>query len=168
MVKRIGRKYIRVDHFDDSDAFGRSDYMSDEADGTIRFQSQWFIRDGFGHNSSFLRHRDNGPAVIDTDGQFSWIRLGVLHRLDGPAQRNSDGECYYQNGLLHRLDGPAEIWLGGSKFWYRFGKIHREDGPACEYPDGAIEYWIDGRKYLNLRTYRKHLKLWKIQQVLES
>lgn len=42
-----------------------------------------------------------------------------LHREDGPAIEEADGDKFwYQNRLLHRLDGPAIEYVDGSKMWY--------------------------------------------------
>jgi len=49
------------------------------------------------------------------------------HRLDGPAYINNDGEKeWWKNGKRHRIDGPAVIGQNGSKRWYINGAcIHK-------------------------------------------
>jgi len=48
-----------------------------------------------------------------------------LHREDGPAVYNTEGSLFwYRNGLLHREDGPAMSMLkSGMMFWYVNGKL---------------------------------------------
>ncbi len=67
-------------------------------------------------------HRDDGPAVILTNGTRFWC----------------------QHGKLHRDDGPAMIFLYGKQVWYQNGEIHRDDGPALIKPDGTRECWQHG------------------------
>ena len=76
------------------------------------------------HNSKEELHREDGPAVIWSDGTKWW----------------------YRNGKIHCVDGPAVIWPDGSKFWYRNGLRHRTGGPAVIYKNGDKEYWIHGIK----------------------
>lgn len=77
-----------------------------------------------------LLHREDGPAeiFIDPDGNIyseSWIQMGHLHRLDGPAlintSKNGVTKAYYQEGELHRLDGPAIERSNGEKIYYLQG-----------------------------------------------
>ena len=66
---------------------------------------------------------------------------GQYHREDGPAVIDSDGyKAWYKNGQLHREDGPAIIRPNGSKEWYINGKLHREDGPAIM--DDPKSYYV--------------------------
>ena len=62
--------------------------------GTIRY-----------YNSDNKLHRVNGPAVIYTNGDKSWI----------------------QNDKYHRLDGPAIVCSDGVRSWYIDGKYHSEE-----------------------------------------
>ena len=67
-------------------------------------------------------HRDNGPAVIRSNGTKGWYKNGLCHRDDGPAVIVSDGyQAWYKNGKLHRDDGPAIIHNDGYKAWYKNG-----------------------------------------------
>ncbi len=71
-----------------------------------------------------------------------------LHREDGPAVEQSDGSKeWYLNGKRHRVDGPAIECADGSKSWYLNGKLHRTDGPAVEYANGSKEWYLDGVEY---------------------
>ena len=67
-------------------------------------------------------HRDDGPAVIYSDGSKEWYKNGKLHRDNGPAIMNNNGYiAWYKNNKLHRDDGPAIIITNGSKIWYKNG-----------------------------------------------
>ena len=47
---------------------------------------------------------------------------GQYHREDGPAIIWSDGTQYWCiNGKIHREDGPAIITRHGTQFWYMDG-----------------------------------------------
>jgi len=110
------------------------------------------------HLSQGQLHREDGPAVVNENGQY-WIRHGKQHREDGPAIINDDGEAWLQEGELHRdadLDGttgPA-LTINGAKWWYRHGRPHREDGPAVISTNGFHqEFWLGGKKYFDQDAY---------------
>ena len=64
-------------------------------------------------------HRENGPAVVCTNGHKEWWQNDQLHRIDGPAIEWRDGDKrWFQNGRRHRIDGPAVMYANGSKAWY--------------------------------------------------
>jgi len=48
-----------------------------------------------------------------------WVQDGKYHREDGPAVIWSNGpQFWFQNGEYHREDGPAIMWNNGDKeFW---------------------------------------------------
>ncbi len=49
-------------------------------------------------------HRDDGPALIEANGDFSWYRHGLLHRADGPAFRYEGVDEYWVDGVFsHKL-----------------------------------------------------------------
>ncbi len=76
-------------------------------------------------------HRDDGPAVIRTDGAQLWYQHGKWHRDDGPAIIEPDGtRAWYQHGKLHRDDGPAAIFSDGTQEWYWLGKWINEEKHA--------------------------------------
>ena len=56
------------------------------------------------YNSAGELHREDGPAVIWTDGTYAW----------------------FQNGLRHRINGPAVVWTDGTKWWYLYGVRYAE------------------------------------------
>lgn len=100
-------------------------------------------------NDSGEFHRDNGPAVVEADGQEEWYQNGKLHREDGPAIVRSHREGdWYKNGEPHREDGPAITEADGTQFYYTNGKLHREDGPAVVGPNRAEEWYKNG-KFVN-------------------
>ena len=69
-------------------------------------------------------HRDNGPAIIRSNGTQQWFKNDKRHREGGPAEINVNGDkLWYINGHLHREDGPALIRSNGDKFWYRDGVL---------------------------------------------
>ena len=84
---------------------------------------------------------------------YYWYENDILTREDGPAVLLSNGtEEWYLNGLLHRVNGPAlKQFLytenGISRFdeyWYTDGKLNREDDePAVERANGDKEWYTD-------------------------
>jgi hypothetical protein len=115
-------------------------------------------------------HRDDGPAVIDTDsdgGRVCWYRHGEIHRDDGPAIISpNDVEEWYKNGKKHRdNDLPAVVQKDGVKIWYRDGQLHRSNGPAVINEDGTEAYFILGRGYSKEKydEYMANLKKAPIQ-----
>lgn len=66
-------------------------FRTKDTKGTIRYS-----------NSDGIYHREDGPAVIKTDGYKSWWINGLLHREDGPAKIYSDGD--------------VEYWLKGKRY----------------------------------------------------
>jgi hypothetical protein len=94
-----------------------------------------------------ILHREDGPAVEDTNGHKAWYKEGKRHREDGPAIVYSNGiKEWYKDGKLHREDGPAYIEKGGYSAWWRKGLRHREVGPAVEYANGSKTWFIEGIK----------------------
>src|ERR1035437_9422908 len=92
-------------------------------------------------------HRDDGPAVENTDGYQAWVREGQYHREDGPAIIHIAGTReWYQSGLRHREGGPAVERADGGREWWVRGELHRDDGPAIIHADGSVEYWLQGRE----------------------
>jgi hypothetical protein len=57
------------------------------------------------------------------DARRYYDENGYLHREDGPAVIFSDGEqAWFYHGKRHREDGPAIEFPNGIKFWYYNGK----------------------------------------------
>jgi len=57
-----------------------------------------------------------------------WIVNHKLHRENGPAMICSDGARYwYRNNKLHREDGPAYMGPRGERYWYKEGGLHWDD-----------------------------------------
>jgi hypothetical protein len=63
--------------------------------------------------------------VIDPQGTKRWYKEGsitILHRLNGPAVVYANGNTsWYKDDLRHRLDGPALEW-DNTKEWYVNGE----------------------------------------------
>ena len=128
--------------------------------------------DSFGTTRHFLNgalHRDDGPAVIYSNGILEYCQFGVLHRDRGPAMiYPRDGvpgdvdEYWYFLGELHRDDGPAVISKDEHTMWYNHGKLHRTGGPAIvSHLTGAEHWYKDGERHrqdgpaVTLRTGEK-------------
>ena len=93
------------------------------------------------------------------NNRTEWYNLeGQLHREDGPASENANGDkCYYINGKHHRENGPAVEIKDGFKFYYINDKRHREDGPAMEYENGHKDYYIND-KHLTEKEFNNRNK----------
>jgi hypothetical protein len=67
---------------------------------------------------------------VDIDGSklyYSDKEMTKLHREDGPAIEESNGyKAWYLNGQLHREDGPAAEDADGTKEWYLNDKEYTE------------------------------------------
>ena len=65
---------------------------------------------------------------IDIQGTKEWYKNGKLHREDGPAVIHSDGfKMWLIKGKLHREDGPAKIWPDGYCEYYLNSKQLTEE-----------------------------------------
>jgi hypothetical protein len=102
-------------------------------------------------NSAGQLHRDDGPAVINSEGKEEFWIEGV--KQDQPVYGMKDfdgvsGITYVMGNRRsrHRLGGPATQGTSGYKAWWQYGKRHRDDGPAIVSQDGTVEYWIHGVK----------------------
>ena len=86
---------------------------------------------------------------VDRHGtRMYYNSAGQLHREDGPAIVHTDGTAmWYQNGQRHREAGPAVVYADGTRLWYQNGSLHRTDGPAVEWSDGGREWWLNGVRY---------------------
>jgi hypothetical protein len=92
---------------------------------------------------------------VYANGDKHWYLNGKQHREDGPAIENSDGgKSWWLNGKLHREDGPAIEHANGTKYWYLNGKIHREDGPAREHSNGDKSWYLNG-EYLTEEEHKE-------------
>jgi hypothetical protein len=76
-------------------------------------------------------HKDNGPAIVDCDGNKVWFRHG---------ERWREGDL------------PAYEGKNGDKAWYKDGQLHRDGKPAIEYADGRAEWWLEGCKLSDAET----------------
>lgn len=87
-------------------------------------------------------------VIVDTAEEYTITRwysdakCTKHHREDGPAVENSNGtKMWWINGRRHREDGPAVEWADGTKYWFVDGKRHRLDGPAVEGANGR-KMWV--------------------------
>jgi hypothetical protein len=81
------------------------------------------------------------------DGMLFWKVNGISHREDGPAVINAEGDKYYYlNGEYHRVDGPAIERANGHKEWFQNGKHFRKNGPAYEGVNGYKIWYTKGGK----------------------
>ncbi len=95
-------------------------------------------------NNSY--HRDDGPAVLFTNGAKCWYKHGKLHRLDRPAIESAFIDAWYVDGKSHNEYGSAQIYLDGTEKWYIDGLLHRLDGPAVINSDGSKEWFRDSQR----------------------
>lgn len=96
-------------------------------------------------------HREDGPAVINSNGTKEWFVHGVRHRTDGPAVKKVQPytiDRYFVNGaeyfpestdiFLRMAGGVVEDPLG-TEYWLNYN-LHREDGPAVINKYGEVWY----------------------------
>lgn len=101
---------------------------------------RWYKEDGR------TLHRDNGPAVIASDGSKFWYKENMLHRDGGPAIEYSDGsKSWYKNGLLHREGNPAVITNDGRREWWVNGIYGRDGAPSTIEANGDETWYLDGK-----------------------
>ena len=67
----------------------------------------------------------NKPEVkVSSDGTKHWYLNGELHREDGPAIEDTNGtKHWFLNGKCHREDGPAIECADGTKHWFLNDKL---------------------------------------------
>ncbi|MCK5016055.1 MAG: hypothetical protein KAS32_03195 [Candidatus Peribacteraceae bacterium] len=87
------------------------------------------------------------PRVRPNGDKFWYNEYNDLHREDGPAIIYSNGtQHWFINGERHREDGPAITRIDGSEDWYVNGRRHREGAPARIYTNGEVSWWHHGRE----------------------
>ena len=107
-------------------------------------------------------HRDGDePAMIMKNGTKKWYTHGELNRDEklGPAVLESDGSYeYIRNGKTYRSDGPAYFVKSTNKYlWNQDANTYKnpEDQVTCNYVElsnSKIEIWtacIDGQKVVH-------------------
>lgn len=110
--------------------------------GVIKFDGCTF------HYREGELHRDDGPAVEENNGNTKWFRNGLQHRDDGPAILYPEyKEAWLIMGHYHRIAGPAIKYADGREEWYSYGQLDRKDGPAVTCANGKKE-WYEGGKYI--------------------
>lgn len=78
------------------------------------------------YDDNLKLHRDFGPAIQNSNGDFSHYRHGLLHRDFGPAFQEGKIKRWYNDGLLHNYFGPAEVTPEGSKYFIRGKEYSKE------------------------------------------
>ncbi len=58
------------------------------------------------YNDQGQRHREDGPAIMFSNGDMSYFQNGLRHRTDGPAVVYGDGKYieYHINGIEYTED----------------------------------------------------------------
>ena len=55
-------------------------------------------------------HRENGPAILDDNGDLYWMINDKMHRLDGPAAEFADGgKEWFVNGKQIQCKSQEEF-----------------------------------------------------------
>lgn len=107
----------------------RPSYTYQNQDGTRSTQWRKWPYDWDNRSDIELIHREDGPAIIYSNGTKKW----------------------FKHGKLHRDDGPAIEWHNGGKEWWHEGQYHRLDGPALIHSTAKMgfkdEWWINGFRY---------------------
>jgi hypothetical protein len=87
-------------------------------------------------------------VYTDKDGTIRYFNVdGQLHHQNGPAIIDADGDkFYYINGQLHNANGPAVIYADGGKDYYINGERHNPHGPAIVDTDGSKAYYINDKE----------------------
>lgn len=101
---------------------GGSLHNAEWNDGSCVWQAQVLdVIRGFG--TRLVKHRDDGPAIVGSNGHKEWWQMGDLHRVGGPAVEHSNG----------------------SKEWWCNNKKHRQGGPAVNNGDITNQWWEGGK-----------------------
>ncbi len=69
-------------------------------------------------------------VIVDDYGDTCWYKAGtyIKHREDGPAVEYASGtRVWYRDDKVHREDGPAKEYSNGSKSWYLNDIIYRKE-----------------------------------------
>ena len=107
-------------------------------------------------------HRDDGPAMILTDNEWS------LDLDPGDILREYPNihhiEAWYTHGKLNRQGGPAKTTIKTGKIesqeWYKNGKRHRVDGPAYIYnSQGSGKFVIEEFYIEGVLQYKKQTSI---------
>lgn len=112
-------------------------------DGLVGFCADadgWCIdQDGNEHhfNKGLMESVNDEPCSKYFNGQYSWRKDGLYHRLNEPARILKEGVEYWFNGKRHRLNGPAvtgshvhsdQYWINGIRLTEReFRTLPKDD-----------------------------------------
>ena len=86
---------------------------------------------------------DKNGCYINEDGDKWYYKNNKVHR-DGdlPAMEFSNGDkSWLRNGLRHRIGGPAIEYSDGEKFWCLFGSHYSEDDYNKVISNLPLVYW---------------------------
>jgi len=101
------------------------------------------------YNAKRQLHREDGPAVIRSNGDKAWYINGQLHREGGPALEYANGtKMWFIHGKRHREDGPAVINAQKTE-WYLNDMRHRIGGPAVEFNNRNTKEWWEYGKMIH-------------------
>jgi hypothetical protein len=105
-------------------------------------------------------HRDDGPAMILTDNEWS-LELN-LNEIIQEYPNIHHIEAWYTHGKLNRENGPAKTTIKNGKIesqeWYKNGKYHRIGGPANVYISQGSgkfkdeDFYIEGKLQYKKQT----------------
>ena len=92
-------------------------------------------------------HRTDGPALLNADGDKIWYKWGGIHRVGGPAVTRGTGKkVWWENDKVYRRHGPNIIEANGTMRWINDkSQPHREGGPAVICPNGSEEWRLNGK-----------------------
>jgi hypothetical protein len=109
------------------------------------------------HFKNGLTHKDNGPALIKSNGSEYWYQNGIRHRKDGPAYTEKTGsKLWLQNGIFRGepegLSGEKITDKGnGGEIIYTYtngkGQRHRDNAPATIFSTGGEIWYQNGKKH---------------------
>jgi hypothetical protein len=125
----------------------KTEYLSENKEDKSYYKKTSCFDKSVSYYKNNNRHREDGPAIIQVNGNQEWWLNGIRHREDGPAILSNNGE--YEQWFLydkrHRdNDLPAIINTKNSvKEWWFNGQRHRVGGPAF-ISDSETSYWKNG------------------------
>jgi hypothetical protein len=80
------------------------------------------------HKVNNTIHAEGEPALVHDNGDCTWFRYGLRHRVDGPAFTNRNGlEIWFYYDKIHRDGGPAIVYESGDTAWYKMGVLIRRE-----------------------------------------
>lgn len=112
-----------------------------------------------------MKSGDRNGKIKECDGTILYFKDDKLHREDGPAMITTEGlKAWYRNGELHSYNNePALTDPDGFRAWYDTGVRHRSDGPAIINSDGSVVFYYLGyyaseEDIFNLKSWRTEVE----------